>query len=288
MFNFENSPNRLYGKSNISGEDFENFFSAITKLGLDAAQLATAKTNETPNESNNELTHQDPHLNECSKSRTTNSETEDNDLNNTNFTEDINSNSNEKSFDENDDDSDFEDNSKKQQQQQQQINKPINKTKLNKTTKKSRKQNIKRITTNKMQKQKRRHRTSSASKLLNEESDDQTIQLITNKKNKIREPLQCIGPECVNEAQTESKYCSTECGMKLAKNRLVHFLKSRIEQYNESPCYSNMLNQTELERINTEIETLRLKLTDLEQKHLDLDRIIERAKFKKINPSIEV
>ena len=92
----------------------------------------------------------------------------------------------------------------------------------------------------------------------------------------------------MNEAQTDSKYCSTECGMKLAKNRLVHFLKSRIEQYNESPCYSNMLNQTELESINTEIETLRLKLTDLEQKHLDLDRIIERAKFKKINPSIEV
>jgi len=76
--------------------------------------------------------------------------------------------------------------------------------------------------------------------------------------------------------------------MKLAKNRLVHFLKTRIEQYNETPCYSNILNQNELDRINSEIEMLRRTLTDLEQKHLDLDKIIEKAKFKKINPNIEV
>jgi len=35
------SPTKCYGKSNVSGEDIQNFVSAITKLGYDAAQLAT-------------------------------------------------------------------------------------------------------------------------------------------------------------------------------------------------------------------------------------------------------
>lgn len=100
--------------------------------------------------------------------------------------------------------------------------------------------------------------------------------------------MQCIGPECVKKAQPESKYCSDECGLKLAKNRLVCFLQSRIDQYNQTPCYSNQRNQTELERINNEINELRQKLNDLEKKHTELDELIERAKFKKINPSVEV
>ena len=30
-------------------------------------------------------------------------------------------------------------------------------------------------------------------------------------------PKQCLGPSCVNHARQGSKYCSDECGMKLAK-----------------------------------------------------------------------
>lgn len=30
-------------------------------------------------------------------------------------------------------------------------------------------------------------------------------------------PKQCLGPGCVNHARQASKYCSDECGMKLAK-----------------------------------------------------------------------
>ena len=40
-FNLQASPTKCYGKSNVSGEDIQNFVSAITKLGYDAAQLAT-------------------------------------------------------------------------------------------------------------------------------------------------------------------------------------------------------------------------------------------------------
>ena len=30
-------------------------------------------------------------------------------------------------------------------------------------------------------------------------------------------PRQCYGPQCIEPARTGSKYCSDECGMKLAK-----------------------------------------------------------------------
>lgn len=39
--NLQASPTKCYGKSNVSGEDIQNFVSAITKLGHDAAQLAS-------------------------------------------------------------------------------------------------------------------------------------------------------------------------------------------------------------------------------------------------------
>lgn len=102
------------------------------------------------------------------------------------------------------------------------------------------------------------------------------------------EPQQCLGPECTKEAIDKSKYCSEDCGLNLAKNRLITFLKSRIEQYNESPSYSKILNDTELERINKEIANLRIKLKELEQKHDDLDNFIDQAKHKTINANIEV
>jgi len=102
------------------------------------------------------------------------------------------------------------------------------------------------------------------------------------------ESQQCLGPECINQALDKSKYCSEECGLSLAKNRLVHFLKSRIQQYNESPSFSKLLNESELERINTEVKNLRIKLKELEQKHIDLDNIIDQAKNKTINLNVEV
>jgi len=100
-------------------------------------------------------------------------------------------------------------------------------------------------------------------------------------------PRQCLGPECVREAYESSKYCSYECGMRLAKDRLVNFLKTRLDQYNDETPLSTRLNQTELERCNYEIDHLKKHLSNLEKKHDDLDKVIERANFEKINPNVE-
>ena len=131
-----------------------------------------------------------------------------------------------------------------------------------------------------------RCKRNSTSKNLNESEQAVTLSL---KENKVKlEPTQCLGPDCTLEAMKESKYCSEECGLNLAKNRLIHFLKSRLEQYNETTSFSKILNESELERINSEIESLRVKLKNLEKKHLELDNIINRAKHELINPFIEV
>jgi hypothetical protein len=123
---------------------------------------------------------------------------------------------------------------------------------------------------------------------LNAQKQTQRREKMEQEKLLDKPPMQCLGPGCVQQALTNSKYCSYECGMKLAKERLFFYLKSRIEQYNASPSYSNQLNLNELNRINAEIEQLRGKLSDLEKKHLELDKIIERAKFEKVNPNVEV
>lgn len=104
-----------------------------------------------------------------------------------------------------------------------------------------------------------------------------------------REPIQCLGPECVNESKENSKYCSIECGLRLAKSRFLHFLRERFdERILEQPSHADKLNKEALQKINIEIDTLNKKLGELEQKHVELDKIIERAKFASINPNVEV
>ncbi len=110
-------------------------------------------------------------------------------------------------------------------------------------------------------------------------------------KTEVRKKIelqQCLGPECIKQTQDKSKYCSQECGLSLAKNRLVYFLQSRIQQYNQTPSFSKLMNESELDRINSEVKNLRIKLKELEQKHINLDNIIDQAKNKSINLNVEV
>lgn len=78
--------------------------------------------------------------------------------------------------------------------------------------------------------------------------------------------------------------------MKMARNRLIHFLDSEKCDFESmlSPSNADKLNIDAIEKINAQMELLRQRLVDLEQKHADLDKIIERAKFSSINPNIEV
>ncbi|XP_068952336.1 CXXC-type zinc finger protein 1 [Petaurus breviceps papuanus] len=89
---------------------------------------------------------------------------------------------------------------------------------------------------------------------------------------------QCLGPGCVQAAQPGSKYCSDDCGMKLAANRIYEILPQRIQQWQQSPCIAEEHGKKLLERIRREQQGARLRLQDMERRFHELEAVILRAK----------
>ncbi|XP_067683039.1 CXXC-type zinc finger protein 1-like [Haliotis asinina] len=98
------------------------------------------------------------------------------------------------------------------------------------------------------------------------------------------EARQCYGPGCTEAARSNSKYCSDDCGLKLAKSRIYEILPSRIQQWQSSPCVAEENNKKALEEIRRQQLDARQKLGDLDMKHQELDVIIERAKHSTLDP----
>lgn len=55
-------------------------------------------------------------------------------------------------------------------------------------------------------------------------------------------PRQCYGPGCINSARYGSKYCSDDCGVRLATNRIYQVLPQRIQEWALSPCVAEEKN----------------------------------------------
>ncbi|XP_072481885.1 CXXC-type zinc finger protein 1 isoform X8 [Notamacropus eugenii] len=89
---------------------------------------------------------------------------------------------------------------------------------------------------------------------------------------------QCLGPSCVQAAQPGSKYCSDDCGMKLAANRIYEILPQRIQQWQQSPCIAEEHGKKLLERIRREQQGARMRLQDMERRFHELEAVILRAK----------
>ncbi|XP_026539945.1 CXXC-type zinc finger protein 1 [Notechis scutatus] len=99
---------------------------------------------------------------------------------------------------------------------------------------------------------------------------------------------QCLGPGCIQAARSSSKYCSDECGMKLAANRIYEILPQRIQQWQQSPCVAEEHGKKLLERIRREQQQARLKLQEMERKFHELEALIVRAKQQAIKEDEEV
>ncbi|CAD5205720.1 unnamed protein product [Bursaphelenchus okinawaensis] len=97
------------------------------------------------------------------------------------------------------------------------------------------------------------------------------LKLLKEKQEEL-EMRQCLGPGCVKYAMVNSKYCSEECGMALAKIRLCRVLPQRVADfYGEKPI-SEMeadLKIQQLTKKKAEIEN-GLSLADSYTKNLDL------------------
>ncbi|CAG2102166.1 unnamed protein product [Medioppia subpectinata] len=91
-------------------------------------------------------------------------------------------------------------------------------------------------------------------------------------------PKQCYGPGCLAVARKASKYCSDECGVKLATNRIIEILPHRIRQWQSTPCEADERSHKTLETIRTEQQEARRILNDLDQRQKDLEILITKGK----------
>lgn len=99
---------------------------------------------------------------------------------------------------------------------------------------------------------------------------------------------QCLGPGCIEPARANSKYCSEECGMKLAANRIYEILPQRIQQWQQSPCIAEEIGRRQLERIRKEQQAARMRLTMMEKRFHELEGIIANAKLQQVQQHEEV
>lgn len=100
-------------------------------------------------------------------------------------------------------------------------------------------------------------------------------------------PRQCYGPTCTNSARYGSKYCSDECGLKLATNRILQVLPQRIQEWALSPCSAEESNIRALDQVRKQQVEVKQILQELDHRHRELDAIIERAKNAMIDPNAD-
>lgn len=246
---------KFYGKTNVSGEDIENFMSAINKLNSESNLPATKMDHDYT------VKQCDETASNCMQTDTGDEIQDETDSSDTQ--------SSGKNVSEVDSDYEDSDSSLK-----------------NKKNVKNLKKNTKNKT-KKCRPQIKVSKSSGASMTGCMGRARRSTDNLVRESKQTRAVGQCLGPECVSQAQMGSKYCSQECGMKLAKKRLDVFLKERYEQYNSIESLADKLNLNELERIDSQIGLMKKKLSELEKKHSQLDQLIDRAKHAKINPCVQ-
>lgn len=88
---------------------------------------------------------------------------------------------------------------------------------------------------------------------------------------------QCYGPQCTRAAQFASKYCSAQCGMRLATARIYQVLPQRIQEWSLSPCAAEQQNRKALEVVRGGLARAQAALRALDAQHRDLDALVARA-----------
>ena len=71
-------------------------------------------------------------------------------------------------------------------------------------------------------------------------------------------------------------------------SRIYELLPPKIQQWQSSPCVAEEKNKRTLEKIRRQQMEARQKLGELEQRHQELDTIVEKAKNARIDPEEEV
>ncbi|OXU25193.1 hypothetical protein TSAR_001574 [Trichomalopsis sarcophagae] len=100
-------------------------------------------------------------------------------------------------------------------------------------------------------------------------------------------PRHCYGPSCTKQSRPGSKYCSEDCGIKLATSRIFQVLPQRLQEWALTPCIAEQNNRIALETVRRQIYESQRILDELDKRHAELDKIVERAKHAMIDPKAE-
>lgn len=101
-------------------------------------------------------------------------------------------------------------------------------------------------------------------------------------------PKQCYGLNCIKQSRNGSKYCSDECGLRLATSRIYQTLPIRLNEWSMTPCVAEQNNIRALENVRKLMHDVKKILHDLDKRHIELDRIVEKAKSDNIDPHSEI
>lgn len=88
----------------------------------------------------------------------------------------------------------------------------------------------------------------------------------------------CYGPGCKKNARPQSKYCSDNCGILLATNRIFQVLPQRVQEWGLSRCRAEEENKKQLHQVRAKQAVVRFALAELDKRHSELDLIVQRAK----------
>ncbi|XP_014218351.1 CXXC-type zinc finger protein 1 [Copidosoma floridanum] len=101
-------------------------------------------------------------------------------------------------------------------------------------------------------------------------------------------PRHCYGPSCTKQSRPGSKYCSEECGIKLATSRIYQVLPQRLQEWALTPCIAEQNNKIALDNVRRQQQDVKRILQELDKRHSELDKIVERAKHAAVESKAEV
>lgn len=101
-------------------------------------------------------------------------------------------------------------------------------------------------------------------------------------------PRHCYGPSCTKQSRPGSKYCSEDCGMKLATSRIFQVLPQRLQEWALTPCIAEQNNKIALDNVRGQQQNVKRILQELDKKHVELDKNVERAKNAPIDPKADI
>ncbi|XP_050524287.1 CXXC-type zinc finger protein 1 [Daktulosphaira vitifoliae] len=99
---------------------------------------------------------------------------------------------------------------------------------------------------------------------------------------------QCYGPGCTQVSRYNSKYCSDKCGINLASARIFHVLPPRLQEWSLSPCIAEESNKKDLEVVRKDQLEVRDVLKELDKRHKELDKLLEKGKLLTVDLKLEV